>query len=65
LAIKKPKKRISIEASRKTLLKALSKNCKGEIVKKSIQFNNDDVPKYLEWLEKREREAKMTRILVG
>ncbi|NIP27807.1 MAG: hypothetical protein GWN67_24890 [Phycisphaerae bacterium] len=61
------KKKISIQASRKSLLKTLSNKCgdKEKIVKKKIPFSNDDVPTYLEWLKNFQEESKKTRIIVS
>lgn len=61
------KRKVSIEASRKSLRKTLSQKCrdKAEIVKKKIPFSNDDVPAYLEWLKHFEEESRKTRIIVS
>jgi len=52
------KRKISIEASRKALLTDLKKKCKGKTIKISIPFANDDVPKYLKWLDGFEKKSK-------
>jgi hypothetical protein len=57
-------KKISIEASRKALLKDLRTKCKGEIIEKKIPFTNEDVPKYLKMLKELEGQSKLTNIRV-
>jgi hypothetical protein len=57
---------MSIEASRKALRNELKKNCKGkDIITRVIPFTNDDVPKYLELLERVEAESRKTIIMVS
>jgi len=60
------KTQMSIEASRKALRNELKKNCKGkDIITRVIPFTNDDVPKYLELLERVEAESRKTIIMVS
>ena len=61
---RKNNRQISIEASRRALLADLKKKCKGKTIKKSVPFTNDDVPKYLKWLDNFEEESRKAAIQV-
>jgi len=63
---KNGKSQLSIEASRRALRAELKKKCKGEnIITRVIPFDNDDVPKYLELLERVEAESRKTVLMVS
>ena len=56
---------LSIESSRKALREELKKKCRGRSITKVIRFTNDDVPKYLELVERVEAESRKTSIMVS
>lgn len=62
---KNDKTQLSIEASRRALRAELKKSCKGKPIKKIIHFTNNDVPTYLQLLERVDEESKKTTITVG
>ena len=59
------KANLSIESSRKALRAELKKKCNGKPITRMIPFTNDDVPKYLKWLEREEEKSRKVAIMVG
>jgi hypothetical protein len=54
----------SIAAERKALLCDVSKRYGDELIDKTIPFRNDDIPKFLQELDKFEKRSRKTRIVV-
>lgn len=55
---------VSIEASRKALLRDMRKKCTGKTISKDVPFINDDVPEYLKILANLEERSKKSTIVI-
>ena len=56
--------RMSFEDKRRALRQGVSKATSAATVTKTIQFRNDDVPRFLKRLRKFERESRKSNLLV-
>jgi len=55
----------TFEQSRKALLARISARSRQRVIKKVIPFRNDDVPRYLQKLDKFERQSRNAKLVVG
>ncbi|MBS1258133.1 MAG: hypothetical protein MAG551_01186 [Candidatus Scalindua arabica] len=60
----KPRANMTFEQSRKELLKQMISKSKGKVQEKVIHFRNDDVPKFLQNLDKFEKQPRKSRIVI-
>jgi hypothetical protein len=59
-----PKATMSFEQSRKALLTRMTEKSTRQVVQHEIGFNNEDVPQFLETLEKFQKESKKHHFVV-
>ncbi len=60
----KPRANVTFEQSRKKLLPQMISKSKDKALEKEIHFRNDDVPKFLQNLDKFEKQSCKSRLIV-